>query len=68
MGSVILAEGDEGYLVEKIMNVRGRGKNKKYLIKWIGYADSENSWEPAYSFAHLPDLIKEFENTRKKSK
>ena len=68
IGSVILAEGDEGYLVEKIMNVRGRGKNKKYLIKWIGYADSENSWEPAHSFAHLPDLIKEFENTRKKSK
>ncbi|USP74003.1 retrotransposon nucleocapsid protein [Curvularia clavata] len=40
--------GDDVYLVDKIV---GHRKNKddqwEYLVKWTGYPDSENTWEPA---------------------
>lgn len=33
--------------VEEILDTRGRGRNKKYLVSWKGYPDKFNSWEPA---------------------
>ncbi|KAL7290727.1 hypothetical protein TKK_0015479 [Trichogramma kaykai] len=35
--------------VEKILDTKGRGRNKKYLVQWRGYPDKFNSWEPAIS-------------------
>ncbi|CAB0042874.1 unnamed protein product [Trichogramma brassicae] len=35
--------------VETILDTKGRGRNKKYLIHWRGYSDKFNSWEPAIS-------------------
>ena len=34
----------EEYVVEKIIDYNK--EENKYLIKWHGYADSENTWEP----------------------
>ena len=31
-------------LVESVLKESGRGKNKRYLIKWLGYPESFNSW------------------------
>lgn len=33
----------------------------QYLIKWTGYPDSDNSWEPITN-VYCPDIITEFEN------
>jgi len=35
------------YEVEKILDEKGTGRNKKYLIKWRGYSDKFNEWIPA---------------------
>ncbi|KAL7292716.1 hypothetical protein TKK_0013839 [Trichogramma kaykai] len=35
--------------VEKILDTKGRGRNKKYLVHWRGYPDKFDSWEPAIS-------------------
>ncbi|KAJ9505186.1 hypothetical protein QJQ45_006782, partial [Haematococcus lacustris] len=47
------------YEVERIVNhrhVRG-GKAKEYLVKWKGYEDSDNTWEPASNLANAPDCV-----------
>ena len=38
---------DSEFLVEKILAERIRKGHKQVLIKWKGYPDSFNSWEPA---------------------
>src|SRR5881628_1637868 len=47
----------------EIKNIVGtckhRGK-REYLIKWKGYGDHENSWEPATHLTHAKDLISEY--------
>jgi hypothetical protein len=40
-------EGEEEYIVEAIVDEKGRGRSKKYLVKWRGYPESENTWEGA---------------------
>jgi chromobox protein 5 len=39
----------ETYEVEAIVKTRIRGGHREYFLKWKGYPDSENTWEPAES-------------------
>src|SRR6266851_5497879 len=56
-----LVAGEEQYEVESIRSHRrqGRGRQLQYLVKWSGYPESDNTWEPA---GHLqaPLLLKEY--------
>src|SRR5216683_694645 len=56
-----LVGGGEQYEVEAICSHQrqGRGKQLQYLVKWSGYPESDNTWEPA---GHLqtPVLLKEY--------
>ena len=38
------------YRIEKILQSRGTGKHKQYLVKWYGYDNSHNSWISANQF------------------
>jgi hypothetical protein len=40
-------EGEKQFVVEAIVDEKGRGRARRYLVKWVGYPDSENTWEPA---------------------
>jgi hypothetical protein len=43
--------------VETILAKKRFGKTWKYLVKWTGYDDSENTWEPLAHVQHLTDLV-----------
>ncbi|ETN39465.1 uncharacterized protein HMPREF1541_05689 [Cyphellophora europaea CBS 101466] len=44
---------EEAYQVESIVSHKGKGKNVKYEIKWVGYPESDNTFEPQENL--LPD-------------
>src|SRR6266481_2231870 len=59
-----LIDGEDEYEVEQIVAHRqfGRAKKLQYLIKWKGYPESDNTWEPADQ-VHAPELIKHYQST-----
>lgn len=36
---------DNQYKVEKLIRKRRKGRKVQYWVKWLGYPDSENTWE-----------------------
>jgi hypothetical protein len=59
-----IIEGEPEYVVEQILSHRdvGRGKRTKrqYLVKWEGYGEEHNSWEPVENLTHCDDAIQEY--------
>jgi hypothetical protein len=58
---------EEEYIVDKILDKR-KGKNGQveYLLKWKGYGDDDNTWEPR-SNLECQDLIQKFEKDHKEN-
>ena len=54
-------DGHEEYEVEKILAHRQYGRNQQmqYLVKWQGYPDSDNTWEPKENL-HADELLQEY--------
>ena len=50
---------DNQWAVEKLIEKRQIGRAVKYLVKWLGYPDSENSWERKKDID--PDIVAAFE-------
>jgi len=50
--------------IDKILDFRYAKKKKRhkreYLVSWKGHGESENSWEPASSFAYNPEPLRDF--------
>lgn len=61
-------EEEEEFVVEKVLNVRFNKGRKEYYLKWKGYDETENTWEPLENCGDCEDLIKTFEENLKKKK
>ena len=55
----VLVEGVKEYIVAEILNSRLRYGRVEYLVKWKGFDDGANSWEPHYN-VHSRTLVKRF--------
>lgn len=58
---------EEEFSVEKILDKRVRNSKVEYLIKWEGYPDTENTWEPQDNL-DCPDIISAYEDKSEKKK
>ena len=61
-----LIDGEEEFEVERILDAQKRkapGKRIKtlqFLVKWVGYHDKDNTWEPLSNLGHAQELIDDF--------
>jgi hypothetical protein len=55
-----IVAGEPEYHVEKVLAHRLVGRNMEFLIKWKGYAQKHNSWEPAVAIFNCENLVNEY--------
>jgi Chromo (CHRromatin Organisation MOdifier) domain len=59
-----LIEGQEEYEVEVIITHKKHRWGYQYLVKWIGYPTSENTWEPEANLKNVKELLKAYKNKK----
>ncbi|XP_073413057.1 uncharacterized protein [Dendrobates tinctorius] len=55
----VLVDGQEEFVVERILDSRLYRNQFQYLIKWQGYTVEDNSWEPVNKI-NAPRLLRQF--------
>ena len=56
---------EDQYEVEKIIGYRKVNKRHEYLVKWLNFDESENTWEPIRNLTNCKKLLKEFKERNK---
>jgi len=55
-----LIQGQEEWEVEKILDSRQRHGKNKYLIKWKGYTQGDDTWEPEDNLQNAGEKLQEY--------
>ncbi len=60
---------NEEYEVEEIKDLQKFGRQWKYLVKWQGWPESQNTWEPERNLTNCKSLVQGYhERTRQKER
>ena len=59
-------ESNEEYEVETILQHRKRNQGYEYLVKWSGWTQRYNTWEPESNLAHSPEILKDYWRLKEK--
>jgi len=60
-----MVDGQEEFEVAEILTHKPQGRRKtdpkvKLLVRWEGYKDEHNTWEPYKNLKNAPDALKEY--------
>ena len=58
-----LVDGFEEFEVETILDSRVENTKKSYLVKWKGYSEIHNSWEPEENITNCNEIMSEYLRT-----
>lgn len=61
--ATLLDDGTPAWEVEAIIGKRKRGSKIYYKIKWRGYDDSNNTWEPAANLKYAKKIVQQYERS-----
>ena len=53
-------EGEEEYEVEEILKSRMNRGKLEYLVKWKGYSNADNTWEPRGNLKNAEEVVEAF--------
>ena len=53
-------EGTTEFEVEKVIDSQLKRGKLEYLVKWSGYTDDYNTWEPVDNLSNSPEALDEF--------
>ena len=53
----VTVDGKEEYKVDHIRDSKLFGRTLKYLVRWTGYGEGEDTWESASNLKHSPEKI-----------
>lgn len=57
-------DNEEEWEVEQILDHRQRGRENEYYVRWKGFGEAHDSWEPAEHMLHAQEKIAEFTRRR----
>jgi hypothetical protein len=55
-----IVEGEPEWEVERILDSKFAHGNLKFLVKWLGWPDAENSWQDEDDLENAPEIIAKF--------
>lgn len=51
---------EDEYIIEKILDFKFESGKERFFIKWKGWPDSENTWEPLENLDNCPTILRDF--------
>jgi len=57
-------DGEEEWEVEKILDLRETKAGRQFLVRWKGYSEADDSWEPAEHLLHAGEKLDAFWKSR----
>lgn len=58
----IIVNGVCEYKVEDILTHRIQNDRLEYLVRWLGYDETEDTWEPVTALEHARDVLHSYQH------